>query len=99
MHGMLTRDIEVTFRDVLSETGVSRSVVSRVTQCLRRTRSTRLFCPPLFPLQASIMLTVSTKSASNSGCSQYLGMSIVWKLTNDLAPSDLSQCLRACKPV
>ena len=34
VHGMSTRDIEVTFADVLSGTGVSKSVVSRVTQCL-----------------------------------------------------------------
>ena len=33
-HGMSTRDIEATFADVLSGTGVSKSVVSRVTQCL-----------------------------------------------------------------
>ena len=32
--GMSTRDIEATFADVLSGTGVSKSVVSRVTQCL-----------------------------------------------------------------
>jgi transposase-like protein len=31
---MSTRDIETTFRDILSGTGVSRSVVSRVTECL-----------------------------------------------------------------
>ena len=31
---MSTRDIEATFADVLSGTGVSKSVVSRVTQCL-----------------------------------------------------------------
>jgi len=34
VHGMSTRDIEATFQDVLSGTGVSRSVVSRVTECL-----------------------------------------------------------------
>ena len=34
VHGMSTRDIEATFADVLSGTGVSTSVVSRVTQCL-----------------------------------------------------------------
>ena len=34
VHGMSTRDIEATFADVLSGTGVSKSVVSRVTQCL-----------------------------------------------------------------
>lgn len=34
VHGMSTRDIEATFRDVLSGAGVSRSVVSRVTACL-----------------------------------------------------------------
>jgi putative transposase len=34
VHGMSTRDIETTFRDLLSGTGVSRSVVSRVTECL-----------------------------------------------------------------
>ena len=34
VHGMSTRDIEATFADVLSGTGVSRSVVSRVTRCL-----------------------------------------------------------------
>ena len=32
--GMSTRDIEATFADVLSGTGVSKSVVSRVTRCL-----------------------------------------------------------------
>ena len=31
---MSTRDIEATFADVLSGTGVSKSVVSRVTRCL-----------------------------------------------------------------
>ena len=34
VHGMSTRDIEATFADVLSGTGVSKSVVSRVTRCL-----------------------------------------------------------------
>ena len=34
VHGMSTRDIEATFADVLSSTGVSKSVVSRVTRCL-----------------------------------------------------------------
>ena len=34
IHGMSTRDIEATFADVLSGTGVSKSVVSRVTRCL-----------------------------------------------------------------
>ena len=34
VHGMSTRDIEATFAAVLSGTGVSKSVVSRVTQCL-----------------------------------------------------------------
>ena len=34
VHGMSTRDIEATFADVLSGTGVSKSVVNRVTQCL-----------------------------------------------------------------
>lgn len=34
VHGMSTRDIESALRDVLSGTGVSRSVVSRVTECL-----------------------------------------------------------------
>jgi putative transposase len=34
VHGMSTRDIEATFSDVLSGTGVSKSVVSRVTECL-----------------------------------------------------------------
>jgi transposase-like protein len=34
VHGMSTRDIETTFRDILSGAGVSRSVVSRVTECL-----------------------------------------------------------------
>jgi transposase-like protein len=34
VHGMSTRDIESTFREVLSGKGVSRSVVSRVTDCL-----------------------------------------------------------------
>jgi transposase-like protein len=34
VHGMSTRDIETMFQDVLSGTGVSRSVVSRVTECL-----------------------------------------------------------------
>jgi putative transposase len=34
VHGMSTRDIESTFREVLSGKGVSRSVVSRVTECL-----------------------------------------------------------------
>lgn len=34
VHGMSTRDIEATFADVLSGTGVSKSVVSRVTDCL-----------------------------------------------------------------
>jgi putative transposase len=34
VHGMSTRDIEATFADVLSGTGVSKSVVSRVTECL-----------------------------------------------------------------
>ena len=32
VHGMSTRDIEATFADVLSGTGVSKSVVSRVTR-------------------------------------------------------------------
>ena len=34
VHGMSTRGIEATFADVLSGTGVSKSVVSRVTRCL-----------------------------------------------------------------
>ena len=34
VHGMSTRDIESAFHDILSGTGVSRSVVSRVTECL-----------------------------------------------------------------
>jgi len=34
VHGMSTRDIESTFREVLSGKGVSRSVVSQVTECL-----------------------------------------------------------------
>lgn len=34
VHGLSTRDIEATFEDVLSGTGVSKSVVSRVTECL-----------------------------------------------------------------
>ena len=34
VHGMSTRDIESTFQEVLSGKGVSRSVVSRVTECL-----------------------------------------------------------------
>jgi len=34
VQGMSTRDIESTFQEVLSGTGVSRSVVSRVTECL-----------------------------------------------------------------
>ena len=34
VHGMSTRDIEATFADVLSGTGMSKSVVSRVTRCL-----------------------------------------------------------------
>ena len=34
VHGMSRRDIEATFADVLSGTGVSKSVVSRVTRCL-----------------------------------------------------------------
>lgn len=34
VHGMSTRDIETTFEEVLSGKGVSRSVVSRVTECL-----------------------------------------------------------------
>ena len=34
VHGMSTRDIEATFADVLSGTGISKSVVSRVTRCL-----------------------------------------------------------------
>jgi len=34
VHGMSTRDIEATFADVLSGTGVSKSVVSRVTRSL-----------------------------------------------------------------
>lgn len=34
VHGMSTRDIESALRDVLSGSGVSRSVVSRVTECL-----------------------------------------------------------------
>ena len=34
VHGMSTCDIEATFADVLSGTGVSKSVVSRVTKCL-----------------------------------------------------------------
>ena len=33
VHGMSMRDIEATFADVLSGTGVSKSVVSRVTRC------------------------------------------------------------------
>ena len=32
VHGMSTRDIEATFADVLSGTGVSKSVVSRVVR-------------------------------------------------------------------
>ena len=35
VHGMSTRDIEATFADVLSGTGVSKSVVSRVTSVCR----------------------------------------------------------------
>ena len=38
VHGMSTRDIEATFADVLSGTGVSKSVVSRVTRCLSVSR-------------------------------------------------------------
>ena len=38
VHGMSTRDIEATFADVLSGTGVSKSVVSRVTRCLSSRR-------------------------------------------------------------
>lgn len=34
VHGMSTRDIETTFQEVLAGRGVSRSVVSRVTECL-----------------------------------------------------------------
>lgn len=34
VHGMSTRDIESTFQDALSGKNVSRSVVSRVTECL-----------------------------------------------------------------
>jgi transposase-like protein len=34
VHGMSTRDIEAALGDALSGTGVSRSVVSRVTECL-----------------------------------------------------------------
>ena len=52
VHGMSTRDIEATFADVLSGTGVSKSVVSRVTRCLsedfeafrKRDLSTRSCC-------------------------------------------------------
>jgi putative transposase len=34
VHGMSTRDIETTFQDLLVGRGISRSVVSRVTECL-----------------------------------------------------------------
>ena len=40
VHGMSTRDIEATFADVLSGTGVSKSVVSRVTRGCRSARTT-----------------------------------------------------------